>query len=246
MSIQRLLSVCAMASLAAALHADIIAPSISGNVNGGPISDFGTVNDGPTTVTSAIFPGVSLTGQITHTTNDNQGAYALVTYDVFVNGGNMGDVVPLLVDYNITTDSLGDSGGDVTSASGSVNLSFANGTSGDSASASCGNVLRGGDCSMPNVGGLLGANAWAGWDNFVQVQLSMDVSGSGSANATVNGLHVFIDPTFAASNPQYSLELNVGNPAPAGAPEPATWALGGGALAICGFRLRKSRGVRGQ
>jgi hypothetical protein len=102
-------------------------------------------------------------------------------------------------------------------------------------------VLREEDCSDSQWSGTLSAIAWVGYDNIVQINASAGVAGAGFADATADP-HVYIDPAFAALNPQYSLSLNVSNDL-AGAPEPSAWLLAitaAGALGCFRFLRRRT------
>jgi len=223
------IALCLCAAFAAPGRADTVsAPFFALNCNGaqswaeGQLSCAGgsvSSSGSPYAVVTSNFAGIGYEG------GDDTGGTAQLTYYVVVSGGNPGDAVPVDVAANLSTKALGDTGYDVMDASASITLNFANGTSGDFASAECANVLRGGDCSNNQWSGTLHATAWVGYDNTVTLMASTTLAGAGFAEADADP-HVYIDPTFAAANPQYSLLLNVSNDLPSSvAPEPASWLL---------------------
>jgi hypothetical protein len=170
----------------------------------------------------------------------NAAASGTFGYDILLTGGNAGDAVPLLISGVLNSSSLGAEDYDVTNSAASLILNFANGTSGARADVSCGNVLRGGDCSHPNWSGTLSAVGWVGYDNFVTLFASAEVAGAGFADAFADP-HVSIDPAFQALHPEYQLDISplVGNELAAAAPEPATWLFTSGALLMAGLLRRR-------
>lgn len=160
------------------------------------------------------------------------GGTAQLTYYVVVSGGNPGDAVPVDVAATLSSNAQGPTAADVTDSSASITLNFANGTSSGLENVGCSNVLRGGDCSDNQWSGTLSAIAWVGYDNTVTLVASTGIAGAGFAQAYADP-HVYIDPMFAAANPQYNLLLNVSNVMPStGVPEPASWLLEIGALSV--------------
>ena len=162
-----------------------------------------------------------------------------VVYYVDVEGGNPGDIVPLDVDAYLYTDASGATGGDVINSMASIHLEFGGGADSLLKSVSCGNVLRNANsCLTPVWSGTLQENAVDAAFNKIILVASADVDVNGSSDALADP-HVYIDPTFAAANTEYTVTLNVSNDEPSQAPEPSTWLLGLAGLAIvAGFRRK--------
>jgi hypothetical protein len=248
-----LLCFCTAAIMAAPGRASTIPlPVTSGSAGGVPVTGTGTYGPPDQQVIITSDPNVFLTahsvGQGSHGSGDAS-AGAMFIYDVWILGGQVGDVVPLLVDGWLTTNGIGEDGADVTDAQASLSLSFANGNSSALASVSCGNVLRGGDCSLTASTwyGTLSADGWAGYDNFVGLAVGTEIAGAGYANA-YGASHVRIDPAFLLDHPGYSLAFpdGVGNSLGA-TPEPAAWLLFAGGLGLLAVKrgLGMGVGVRG-
>jgi hypothetical protein len=190
------------------------------------------VADEPFADVMSDFTGIGAAGR------GGTGGTAELTYYVVVTGGNVGDAIPVDVDASLFSDSLGNEFRDITTADASITLNFANGTSGNSASVSCGNVKRGEACPSTQWSGTLSATAWVGYNNIVTLVADASITGGGFADAYADP-HIYIDPTFAAANPQYGLELNVSNDMPSAAPEPSTWLLGVAGVGIVAGVRRK-------
>ena len=241
-----LLSACALLALTLPSYASTLAPDpiIYGAVGGIVVSEVGSYSDGGATLSISGLPGVTVSTQAIGPGSHGAGhsfASGTFGYDIYITGGSLGDVVPLLISGSLSTDSLGAEDYDVTNAVASLILNFANGTSAARADVFCGNVLRGEDCSNPSWSGTLSAVGWVGYDNFVTVFASSEVAGAGFANAFADP-HVYIDPAFHALHPEYGLDISplVGNES-VGAPEPATWFLTGGALVLAGLMRRRGQ-----
>ena len=81
-----------------------------------------------------------------------------------------------------------------------------------------------------------------GIGNLLLAGIVADVSAQdgGQASASADP-YFFIDPTFAAEHPGYTLSFSpfAGNDAIASVPEPATWALMIGGFGLAGAALRR-------
>ena len=229
----------AMAVPGAASVVGVPAPVIEVN---GAAGNFGTYVGTGTTLTLTSQPGVTITADATGLgPNDSANEYgtsAYVEYFVVVTGGEYGDLVPLLVTGSLNTSASAPDGGDVSYGTASIGLSFFNGNYGASENVSCGNLLRGEDCSDPTWSGTLAALAAVGYNNVIEISATAVVESSGSAHAFADP-YVQIDPAFLATHPGYDLTLNVGNTATE-APEPASIFLAGSCLAIL-VSVRKRR-----
>ncbi len=228
-----LFSICASVALAVPAAADTI-PLPSIQVNGAP-GDFGSyVTPGSTIILSSLpNPSVTATtaGLGPNDTANEYYAQGSISYNVEITGGQYGDSVPLLVAGSLSTSASAPDGGDVSYGQASIGITGFGGIYGDSASAFCGDVIRGADCSHPTWSGILSAIGGVGYNNLIQISAMSVVESSGSAYAFADP-YVYIDPTFLAANPGYSLVLNVGN-SPTAAPEPSTLML----AATCLFGL---------
>jgi len=193
--------------------------------NGGSIGGFNT----PYTEATANFVGSG-----TRVSGSSE-----VVYDIDVEGGNPGDIVPLDVDAYLYTDASGATAGDVINSVASIHLEFGGGTYSLLQSVGCGNVLRNANsCTTPVWSGTLNENAVDAAFNKIILVASADVDVNGSSDALVDP-HVYIDPTFAAANSEYTVTLNVSNDLPSQAPEPSTWLLGLAGLGIVAGVRRK-------
>ncbi len=235
------------AGVAAPGWADTIVPppAISGVCSDGTsTSDAGTTACAGGSISISTEPFAAVTANFVGGGSHGSGGAggtAMLMYDVIVNGGSPGDAVPLTVQAVLSTNSLGGDGSDVTNASASIGLTFANGNQLASQSVFCGNVLRGEDCSNSQWSGTLSAFAWVGYDNLVGLSVTADIAGAGFAQAYADPF-ISIDPAFAAANPQYSLSLNVSNDL-APSPEPSGWVLmagAGGAWLVVSSRRRRA------
>jgi hypothetical protein len=232
---------CAAAILAVPGAAATIQPLVYGNINGVNVSGIGNYTVGGSTVTMTTQPGVSLSAH----TNASNGVSVVLDYYFDITGGQVGDNVPISVDGLVSVNAVGDDGSVSAAADATFSISLANGNHGASHSLYCGNVLRGASCGSDSWAGALQAIGWVGYTNTVQLQVDVSVNnGSGSADAYADP-HVYIDPTFAASHPEYGLEFSpaTGNSlAGTSAPEPSSWfLLVSGALA--GAVLLRRRAV---
>jgi hypothetical protein len=192
-------------------------------VNGEP-GDFGTFSTPGSTITLASLPNPSITA----TTSGSGSTEGIIDYYVVITGGQFGDAVPLLVTGSLSTSASGGTANDVVDTSAGIGINFFNGNYGASESVSCGNVLRGEDCSNFSWSGTLSALAVVGYDNVIAISASTTVSGSGTGYAFADP-YVYIDPAFLATHPDYGLALNVGNTAST-TPEPSTLLLASGCL----------------
>ena len=241
-----LLCTCAAAAMAVSARAGIVPdPIVRGHA--GQINIFapGSFAEGGAILDITSLPAVSLTALVTGLGSQGSGVSdgaGFFQYDVLITGGQFGDSVPLFVDGALSAHGLGVDGYDVTDSSATLALSFANGNHGAAAAVSCGNILRGSDCSNSNWSGTLAAVGWVGYDNWVELTVSATVAGAGFANAYADP-HVYIDPVFLAANPGYDLVLNVGNSlAPATAtPEPSSLLFAASALAGVALLRRRNR-----
>ena len=162
-----------------------------------------------------------------------------VVYYVDVEGGNAGDLVPLDVDAYLYTDASGATGSDVINSLASIHLDFGSGSYSLLKSVSCGNVLRiPNSCNTPVWSGTLQETAVDASYNEIILVASADVDVNGYSDALADP-HVYIDPTFAAANPEYSVTLNVSNDMPSQAPEPSTWLLGLAGTGVVALVRRK-------
>ena len=241
------LSACAFFALTLPGHAGSVAPDpiVYGSVGGIVVSEVGSYSDGAATLSIFGLPAVTVSAHATGPGTHGVGhavASGTYVYDIFITGGTIGDVVPLLVSGALNTSSLGAEDYDVTNAEARLGLNFANGTSFAQVDVFCGNVLRGEDCSNPHWSGTLSAVGWAGYDNVVTLFASAEVAGAGFADAFADP-YVYIDPAFHALHPEYGLDISplVGNQVAADAPEPATWLLTGGAFVLAGLLRRRGR-----
>lgn len=90
--------------------------------------------------------------------------------------------------------------------------------------------------------------AWAGDINSIGVSAQASSEGGYGGSAYADP-YIFIDPAFAATDPNYASDYaltfsaGAGNDPTGTVPEPATWALMLGGLGLIGSRLRRRRGA---
>jgi hypothetical protein len=171
------------------------------------------------------------------------GATAVVRYFFEVTGGNSGDVVPLLIATNLSTDGTAASGGHSFASLSAFTNSFGNSFVAVCTNESCGTTAS-------SFSGLLSTQAKSGEVGELNLQVSAG-SGpsldSGFASASADPF-IYVDPTFPAAN-QYSILVSpgVGNGiAAASVPEPgsaALLALSAGLLWIAVRKRTSSRPV---
>ncbi|MCU1329997.1 MAG: hypothetical protein JWN34_5367 [Bryobacterales bacterium] len=212
-------------------------------------STTGTLSRGSNYITVGGEPGGFIRAHDQESDYGQSGVSANIFYTIQLLGGDAGDRVPISIDgYLWTTASAGaDDGGAVINSDASLSISAANGNSGAQMHVSCGNVVRGQDCSNSMWRGTLSVIAWAGYDINIGISASAGVccGQSSMVGDAYADPFVYIDPQFAALHPEYSLAFpqGIGNTlVDSAAPEPASLALSlGGLAALAGLTVRKRR-----
>ncbi len=226
------------------------ATALPGPVTVAECTDFGLIDDPTSCVLSGrdamatgsltLSPFVSVTaasssGPINDLFNPGAGAFVGASYSFQVNGGNPGDVVPILISTSLSANASSFS-----HAYGFAEVVVHTGF-GDTSVVVCTN----GTCGTTNTSfsGTFSTSAFSG-EAGDTIQLETEASSGDSpvaesANASADPF-LFIDPSFAgASNYHIDVSPGVGNALP-GVPEPGTLGLGGFALVVLA-RLSRSR-----
>lgn len=226
------------------------ATPLPGPVTLAECSDFGLIddpascvlpgNDAIATGSLTLSPFVSLTAQsasgpINDLFDPGAGVFVSAKYSFQVNGGNPGDIVPILISTSLTSNASSFSHA-YGFAEVAIHTSF-----GDASVVVC----TDGTCGTMNTSfsGTFSSSALSG-ETGDTVQLEIEASSGDSplaesANASADPF-LFIDPSFAgASNYHIDVSPGVGNALP-GVPEPGTFGLAGFALVVLA-RLSGSR-----
>lgn len=156
-------------------------------------------------------------------------ALAAVQYDFSVTGGQVGDLVPVLVLTRMETQaSTSDDANDSNIASANIvvrALSPVNGVVSQDSAGAC--DVSPGPCGQPaTVRPELAITVASGTSArvFMQVLVTASSLSNGFVFATIDPF-IFVDPSFASSaNYTITVDSRVGNALPA-VPEPGTWAL---------------------
>ena len=167
------------------------------------------------------------------------GATAVARYFFEVTGGNSGDVVPLLIATNLSTDGTPASGGHSFASISAFTNSFGNSFVAVCTNESCGTTSS-------SFSGLLSTRARSGEVGELDLQVSAGSGpslNSGFASASADPF-IFVDPSFAGAS-QYAIQVSagVGNQAAASVPEPGSaglLALSGGLLFWLEIRRRRA------
>ena len=189
-----------------------------------------------------LAPFVSLTAEVTSGPVNGfftpaATVFASAQYSFRVVGGNAGDIVPLLIATNLTSNATSSS-----DALGFAETLIHTGL-GDAAATVCTN----GSCGTTNTSfsGTLSIRAFSG-ESGDTVHLEIEAASGDSlfaqsANASADPF-LFIDPSFAgAANYHIEVSDGVGNALPVATPEPGTWVLLSSVLALLAMRRRASR-----
>ena len=163
------------------------------------------------------------------------GATAVVRYFFEVIGGNSGDVVPLLIATNLSTDATAASGGHSFASLSAFTNSFGNSFVAVCTNESCGSTVS-------SFSGLLSTRAKSGEVGELDLQVSAGSGGldSGFASASADPF-IYVDPSFSAAS-QYSILVSpgVGNGiAAASVPEPGSAGLLALSVALLRIAVRK-------
>jgi hypothetical protein len=209
-----------------------VAECVDGVVLDDPASCVQSGNDAIATGSLTLSPFVSLTaasssGPINDFFNPGAGAFVSAKYSFQVNGGNPGDVVPILISTSLTANASSFS-----HAYGFAEVVIHTGF-GNSSEVVCTN----GTCGTTNTSfsGTFSTFAFSG-ETGDTVQLEIEASSGDSpfaesANASADPF-LFVDPSFAgASNYHIDVSPGVGNASPS-VPEPGTLGLTGFAMVV--------------
>jgi len=196
---------------------------------------------GSAAATLTLFPFVTLTAEAASPPNDAKvhgaAASAIVTYAFAVIGGNPGDIVPIRIATNLSSQ-----GTDSTHGIGFAELAVHSGAAGDSFVAVCSNGTCGSTAS--SFSGTLNTRVRSGDSgNTLTLQIQASTGDSliaQSASASADPF-IFIDPSFPAAA-LYSIVVSdgVGN-ADFATPEPGTLSLYLAATALFGIARRRKR-----
>ena len=169
------------------------------------------------------------------------GATAAVRYFFEVTGGNSGDVVPLLIATNLSTDATAASGGHSFASLSAFTNSFGNSFVAVCTNESCGTT----DSSFS---GLLSTRARSGEVGELDLQVSAGSGpslNSGFASASADPF-IYVDPSFSAAS-QYSILVSpgVGNGIEAASvPEPGSAGLLALSVGLLWIAVRKRTSAR--
>ena len=168
------------------------------------------------------------------------GATAVVRYFFEVIGGNSGDVVPLLIATNLSTDATAASGGHSFASLSAFTNSFGNSFVAVCTNESCGSTNS-------SFSGILSTRAKSGEVGELDLQVSAGSGGldSGFANASADPF-IYVDPSFSAAS-EYSILVSpgVGNGiSAASVPEPGSAGLLALSAALLWIAVRKRTSAR--
>jgi hypothetical protein len=189
-----------------------------------------------------LSPFVSLTaevtsGPVTDFFIPGAGVFVSAQYSFRVVGGNAGDIVPIRISTNLTSNASSFSHA-YGFAEAVIHTGF-----GDTSVVVCTNGTCG--TTDSSFSGTFSTRAFSG-ELGDTVQLEIEASSGDSlfaesANASADPF-LFIDPSFAgAANYRIEVSDGVGNALPLATPEPGTWVLLSSVVAILAMRRRRSR-----
>jgi hypothetical protein len=204
--------------------ADVILASQTGSVSVNSNNPINTVTNGSYaalqggTASLSIFPFVSLLAQV----NDpagvaTQDAFAILSYQFAVVGGNPGDVVPVDISTVLSTSAT------------YPNYAFAEFyTDGSGSSQASIMLCTDGSCPSGNsFNGTLHLLSTSGAARQLTIFIGAEEGFSTGGNVTASAdPYIFIDPAFAdASLYQIEVSDGIGNELAPAVPEPSTWAM---------------------
>ncbi len=175
---------------------------------------------------------------------DTYRADSALTYSFVIWGGNIGDVVPLKIDYVLMQDSSGPYHGVQATAHIGIlspgGIGYVGGGIRELCTIGC--AGSGGDAN--ELEGTLNVSTFAGTQYTVNIYAEVFATALGQstfASASVDP-YIYIDPSFADAA-KYSVAVSEGvanvYPALAAVPEPASWAMMIAGLGLAGGMLRR-------
>jgi hypothetical protein len=175
---------------------------------------------------------------------DTYRADSALTYAFVVWGGNMGDVIPIEIDYALMQDSTGPYSGVISKAQIGVLNPGGSGYVGDGIKEICTIGCAGSGGDAIELEGTLSLSLFAGTQYTVNIFAEAVATALGQstfASASVDP-YIYIDPSFADAA-KYSVVVSEGvanvDPSLAVVPEPTSWAMMIAGFGLAGGVLRR-------